>query len=838
MRLKLIALGIFVSALLSFAIPASGITFGREVTNGSTAYPSVVSIWMAEDAEDDASLQCSGTLITNRIVLTAAHCVNSRGLYYVRYGADQLDDNTDLLEVSATWKNPRFSERQLVNDTGLLLLKSPIPGALSTRLPSVAEIKSMQANKKVRYEIVGWGKDQNDEPATYLRKAAVDDQTGFMKKYKWWRNDVWFAVGKWNNKEKVFAGSCNGDSGGPLFATLGSKTILAGITSWGAEDCETVQPSIYVRLSYYVDEVNNVGIPTLLINETKQNRALPSVVVEPRIIGTPRTGSVLSCETGQWSSNTTNVTYSWSGSGVPYGFAGATVSVTANNSFSAKEYVCTVRAGNANGTIERRLSVTQNPPPSNITRPTISNMPTVAFNGNVSITCNPGTFNFSTSVTHEWWVGDSSFLEPTTRIGTGNTLVFGASSFTAWGGKYLYCRSVASGDGGTSASMSSSSLIPAFQKPIIRTYPKINGLTYWQSPAIGTVATCSDWSWSNVMTSESVGWYINSSNSVTGATLLQSGTSISLTQGFLETYKSKYLICAVTGVNQGGTQIMYESHYLYYFPSIAPTPTPTPTPTPVAPTPSVNNVKPNAPGNLRGIIATTSVELSWVAAIDNGRPVTDYLIERSTSTSDWIVLNDGVSTRLSYTDTGLSPGTRYDYRIRAFNGVLYSDYSWTISAGIPLGSTTTPTVSSLTCVLLKNGAIDQTSKKPCTELSAAGINTTNLALNQTISRSGNTFTTNQLFSPVPGDNYYVTWWISDIAYDKNNWIYTVMGNQVKILQESYGGVSFTPSQTILDSLKGKYLVVQAMYNYSRFNILESNGLGVLTPSGIGSILIP
>ena len=91
--------------------PSAAITFGKEVTDASNSYASVVSIWTAEDAEDDARLQCSGTLITSRIVLTAAHCVNSTGLYFVQYGADQLYDDIDLLEVAATWKNPRFSER-------------------------------------------------------------------------------------------------------------------------------------------------------------------------------------------------------------------------------------------------------------------------------------------------------------------------------------------------------------------------------------------------------------------------------------------------------------------------------------------------------------------------------------------------------------------------------------------------------------------------------------------------------------------------------------------------------------------------------------------------------
>ena len=148
-KLKLIGLGIFISALLSFAIPASGITFGREVTDAATSYPSVVSIWEAENADEDAYPVCTGTLITNRIVLTAAHCIDSSGLYFVQYGADQLFDDVDLLPVSATWKNPRFSSRQLVNDTGLLLLEDAISGAFTTRLPSMAEIKSIQANKKI-----------------------------------------------------------------------------------------------------------------------------------------------------------------------------------------------------------------------------------------------------------------------------------------------------------------------------------------------------------------------------------------------------------------------------------------------------------------------------------------------------------------------------------------------------------------------------------------------------------------------------------------------------------------------------------------------------------------
>jgi len=296
---------------------ASPITFGKDVLSARYEYPSVLSIWYREDDLDDFYPMCSGTLIEPRVVLTAAHCLDDEGLYAVGYGSDILW-SAKLEQVSAIWRHPGYSKRQKVNDVGLLLLEKSIP-VTPTKLSSKALTEKIFKNKGKILEIVGWGKNQNGEMANYLRKSTVKDQSLSLAKYKGWRNDVWVAVGRYISKEKVYSGSCNGDSGGPLFAYVNSEIYLTGITSWGAKDCEFEWPSIYVRLSYYINFIESDGIPTLLRNESTLNRALPSVVSEPRIIGLPRAGQTLTCDKGTWSANTSQISVVWSGVGVPYG---------------------------------------------------------------------------------------------------------------------------------------------------------------------------------------------------------------------------------------------------------------------------------------------------------------------------------------------------------------------------------------------------------------------------------------------------------------------------------------------------------------------------------------
>lgn len=552
-RLLLLAV-MGVVALGFFRQEAKAITFGKEIVDGSSRYPSVVSVWYAKDTDENYYPICSGTLIDSRIVLTAAHCVLNDGIFAVGFGSDLLKD-AKLQGVSATWRNPSYSARQMVNDIGLLLLEKPITSISPTPLRSSKEIQSFLKNKKTKLEIVGWGKDQNGEPATYIRAASVIDQSPQMRRFKNWREDVWIAVGKLNKKEKVYAGACNGDSGGPLFANLNGRTVIAGVTSWGAEDCEYAAPSIYVRLSHYIRQIQTEGIPTLLKNEVLQNRAIPSVISEPRILGVPKAGQVLTCDKGIWSSNTTSVRVSWSGSGTFVGKldpATNTITVGQNLTSSTLSFVCTVVGENRNGKVERYISVSQPARPQITSVPEISGMPSVALTTSSNVNCSPGGFSGASKISQEWWLGDS--YSPSSRIGEGNVYTLNQLAYMQNGGKFLYCVSVAEGDGGVSSARSKGVQIPQFARPsagstlVLSGMPK-DGYSVNQS----NVVTCSGGTYTGLVSSVEYSWLLREGSFATTGTVIGTGQSLTLSSDWFKSNNYKNLVCKFTVTGPGGS---------------------------------------------------------------------------------------------------------------------------------------------------------------------------------------------------------------------------------------------------------------------------------------------
>ena len=87
---------------------------------------------------------------------------------------------------------------------------------------------------------------------------------------------------------------------------------------------------------------------------------------------------------------------------------------------------------------------------------------------------------------------------------------------------------------------------------------------------------------------------------------------------------------------------------------------------------SLSFIVPDAPE--APILGSTSVgidkvTLGWNEPVDNGRPITDYLVEyKMSSSSTWNVFNDGTNDDTLARVTSLNDDTSYDFRIQSFNG--------------------------------------------------------------------------------------------------------------------------------------------------------------------------
>ena len=293
MKLKVTA---FVSSILFLVSgsPAFAVVNGSEILDADITKPWVAQIYYADSASSyyEPEFMCSGSLISENKVLTAAHCVLDKGFYFVTLGARTRDSDAPLLEVESVWRNPRYSDRKIVNDIGVLKLTLPVQNVTPIPLASSAMTKNINLAKS--YTVYGWGIDQNKSPAVYLKTARLTNQDKVAKSRlsKWgYSSTTMLAAGNYLKNEKIYAGVCNGDSGGPLVSTVNGVETLIGVTSWGITDrngyCDLGYPSVFSRVTYFLKDIN-AGVSTAERAAVDNNRAAPSYSVMPAITGSAR----------------------------------------------------------------------------------------------------------------------------------------------------------------------------------------------------------------------------------------------------------------------------------------------------------------------------------------------------------------------------------------------------------------------------------------------------------------------------------------------------------------------------------------------------------------------
>ena len=230
--------------------PVNAVTYGDPVTSTS-AYPEVVAVRIYSTLSEQFVTACTGTLISQTEVLTAAHCIRGYSLFQVEVGATEIG-NGRIIGVRSTWYSSRYSQAKFANDVGILLLTEP------ANVPVLGKISpaSFAPKSATKYTLVGFGNDQNGDQGP-MRVAKLRVQTkGAIDAYKKIFNQkTTIAAGRFLKSERVYAGACDGDSGGPLFTTIKGKRYVVGVTSYGSISCEAAKPSVFARVGYYRKEI-------------------------------------------------------------------------------------------------------------------------------------------------------------------------------------------------------------------------------------------------------------------------------------------------------------------------------------------------------------------------------------------------------------------------------------------------------------------------------------------------------------------------------------------------------------------------------------------------------
>ena len=209
---------------------------------------------------------CGGSLINDRFILTAAHCLNSKPLpakMVITLGSLTTEDRFSRtnLKVESVHVHPQYNKVGEVNDIALIKLKKPVIFNETIRpicLPSFTGQDNLF--------VVGWGLSSNGfDPATgevqlqevnVLSEVEVSEVDIHTCKAQYTNVDILKDICAGGRS----GGTCLGDSGGPLSTRKEGHVYQVGVTSFGAVDCGAITnyPSVYERISAHLEWIKKV----------------------------------------------------------------------------------------------------------------------------------------------------------------------------------------------------------------------------------------------------------------------------------------------------------------------------------------------------------------------------------------------------------------------------------------------------------------------------------------------------------------------------------------------------------------------------------------------------
>ncbi|CAH0551632.1 unnamed protein product [Brassicogethes aeneus] len=233
--------------------------------DGIGAFPWVVRIGFRNVLTGEVKYPCTGSIINNRVILTAAHCALAKAdnfkLFTVRIGEWNTNSEIDCgqefcglpvqdLAISHVIVHPGYQKQTYRNNIALIVVRSQINYTVTAQPICLPEPWSVTSNNGL---LVGWGKTagQIDTPpnqqALALPIINIQQCANVYGKTLPVTEEQVCAGGQLGND------ACSGFGGAPLLVKHGDTFYQVGILSFGSDQCgASGVPSVYTNIKKYV----------------------------------------------------------------------------------------------------------------------------------------------------------------------------------------------------------------------------------------------------------------------------------------------------------------------------------------------------------------------------------------------------------------------------------------------------------------------------------------------------------------------------------------------------------------------------------------------------------
>ncbi|XP_039757569.1 CLIP domain-containing serine protease 2-like isoform X2 [Pararge aegeria] len=234
-------------------------------------FPWIVRLGYHTPGESELDWMCGGALITDKHVVTAAHCVQNGEdftLTTIRVGEHNTKTNPDCelhvcappiqdRSIKAIKSHPKYNKPEFHNDLALIVLDRPVQlndYVVPICLPRGDQLSAPRLGEPLT--AAGWGTMNmtTEERAKILQYVAVPIVKPelcnlFGGGFKVASTEI--CAGAQHNKD-----ACGGDSGGPLMKVFdtpdGPKNVLVGVVSFGPTICGIRKPGVYTSVPHFL----------------------------------------------------------------------------------------------------------------------------------------------------------------------------------------------------------------------------------------------------------------------------------------------------------------------------------------------------------------------------------------------------------------------------------------------------------------------------------------------------------------------------------------------------------------------------------------------------------